>query len=136
RLGQVLVNLGNNAVKFTREGRIEVNVGCVGQEGRKARLHFSVRDTGIGMSREEQTRLFHSFSQLDNDVTRQYEGSGLGLAISKKLVNMMGGDITVESEPGKGSCFSFTLDFQIGKHKEQAGDTLTTLIRETAHIPS
>ncbi|WP_339137159.1 MAG: ATP-binding protein [Candidatus Electrothrix sp. GW3-4] len=115
RLGQVLVNLGNNAVKFTREGRIDVSVQFVGQKGGRARLHFSVQDTGIGMSQEEQSRIFQSFSQLDNNVTRQYEGSGLGLAISKKLVNMMGGDITVESTPGQGSCFSFTLDFETGK---------------------
>ncbi|MCI5141139.1 MAG: response regulator [Candidatus Electrothrix sp. ATG1] len=118
RLGQVLVNLGNNAVKFTQEGHIDVQVQFAEQKGERARLHFSVRDTGIGMSQEEQTRLFKSFSQLDNDVTRQYEGSGLGLAISKKLVQMMGGDIMVESEPGKGSCFSFTLDFEAGGHEK------------------
>lgn len=134
RLGQVLVNLGNNAVKFTREGHIEVNVGCIGQEGKRAQLHFSVRDTGIGMSREEQTRLFHSFSQLDNDVNRQYEGSGLGLAISKKLVNMMGGDIIVESEPGKGSCFSFTLDFPIGENSELSEEAEKSTV-STAAVP-
>jgi signal transduction histidine kinase/ActR/RegA family two-component response regulator len=121
RLGQVLVNLGNNAVKFTREGRVDISVRLVGQKGRKAGLCFSVQDTGIGMSMKEQTGLFQSFSQLDNDVTRRYEGSGLGLAISKKLVNMMGGDITVDSEPGKGSCFSFTLDFEIGKDEGLPG---------------
>ncbi|MCI5125344.1 MAG: response regulator [Candidatus Electrothrix sp. AR5] len=118
RLGQVLVNLGNNAVKFTQEGGVDINVQFSPQKGRGARLHFFVRDTGIGMSLQEQTRLFQSFSQLDNDVTRQYEGSGLGLAISKKLVNMMGGDIMVESEPGKGSCFHFTLDFEVGKNEK------------------
>ncbi|CAK8712804.1 histidine kinase [Candidatus Electrothrix aarhusensis] len=132
RLGQVLVNLGNNAVKFTQEGYVDINVQFSPQKekGRGARLHFFVRDTGIGMSLQEQTRLFQSFSQLDNDVTRQYEGSGLGLAISKKLVNMMGGDIIVESEPGKGSCFHFTLDFETGKHKklpeEQTGAIVST----------
>ncbi|MDU9049374.1 MAG: ATP-binding protein [Candidatus Electrothrix sp. Rat3] len=129
RLGQVLVNLGNNAVKFTQEGRVDISVRFVGQKGRKTRLCFSIQDTGIGMSMKEQTRLFQSFSQLDNDVTRQYEGSGLGLAISKKLVNMMGGDIMVESEPGKGSCFYFTLDFETGKHDvpgELSGATIST----------
>ncbi|WLE99036.1 MAG: ATP-binding protein [Candidatus Electrothrix communis] len=119
RLGQVLVNLGNNAVKFTQEGHIDISVHFLGLNEGKARLYFSVQDTGIGMSLKEQTRLFQSFSQLDNDVTRQYEGSGLGLAISKKLVNMMGGDIMVESEPGKGSCFHFTLDFEAGKNEEE-----------------
>ncbi|MCI5158801.1 MAG: response regulator, partial [Candidatus Electrothrix sp. AUS1_2] len=122
RLGQILVNLGNNAVKFTSRGEVAIRVRCIGQGEKSAKLHFSVRDTGIGMSREEQTRLFQSFSQLDNAVTRQYEGSGLGLAISKKLVNMMGGDIMVESEPGKGSCFSFLLDLEIGETGE-FGDT-------------
>ena len=129
RLGQVLVNLGNNAVKFTREGQIDISVRFTGQRGQRAMLRFSVQDTGIGMSLQEQTRLFQSFSQLDNDVTRQYEGSGLGLAICKKLVNMMGGDIMVESEPGKGSCFHFTLDFEIGKHEvpeESSESTVST----------
>jgi signal transduction histidine kinase/ActR/RegA family two-component response regulator len=114
RLRQVLINLGNNAVKFTQEGHIDVNVSLTGQEKGRVWLEFSVHDTGIGMSKEEQKRLFQSFSQLDNDITRQYEGSGLGLAISKKLVNMMGGDIAVTSEPGKGSCFSFTLELETG----------------------
>ncbi|MCI5149597.1 MAG: response regulator [Candidatus Electrothrix sp. MAN1_4] len=114
RLGQVLINLGNNAVKFTQEGHIDVNVTLTGQKKGRVWLAFSVQDTGIGMNSEEQKRLFQSFSQLDNDISRQYEGSGLGLAISKKLVNMMGGDITVTSEPEKGSCFSFTLQLEIG----------------------
>ncbi|WPD22015.1 MAG: ATP-binding protein [Candidatus Electrothrix scaldis] len=114
RLGQILVNLGNNAVKFTSKGAVTIRVRRIGQGKERAKLHFSIQDTGIGMSKEEQTRLFQSFSQLDNAVTRQYEGSGLGLAISKKLVNMMGGDIMVESEPGKGSCFSFLLDLEVG----------------------
>jgi CheY-like chemotaxis protein len=130
RLGQVLVNLGNNAVKFTQKGHVDISIQFVGQKGQRARLRFSVQDTGIGMSLQEQTRLFQSFSQLDNDVTRQYEGSGLGLAISKKLVKMMGGDIMVESEPDKGSCFHFTLDFQAGKHEklpeERTGSTVST----------
>lgn len=127
RLGQVLVNLGNNAVKFTQEGYVDINVQFSPQKkGRGARLHFSVRDTGIGMSLQEQTRLFQSFSQLDNDVTRQYEGSGLGLAISKKLVNMMGGDIIVESESGKGSCFYFSLDFETGKYVEHPQEQIVS----------
>ena len=130
RLGQVLINLGNNAVKFTREGEIDISVRLAGQKGQRARLCFSVQDTGIGMSLQEQARLFQSFSQLDNDITRQYEGSGLGLAISKKLVHMMRGEIAVDSEPGKGSCFYFTLDFEAGKHEKlpekQTGATVST----------
>ncbi len=118
RLGQVLVNLGNNAVKFTQEGHVDINIRLAGQKKGRVWLEFSVQDTGIGMSCEEQGRLFQSFSQLDNDLTRQYEGSGLGLAISKKLVNMMGGDIAVTSEPGKGSCFSFTLELETGNDEK------------------
>ncbi|CAK8718800.1 histidine kinase [Candidatus Electrothrix laxa] len=127
RLGQVLVNLGNNAIKFTREGHVDIRIQLVGQKGKRVSIHFSVHDTGLGMSLKEQIRIFQSFSQLDNDITRQYEGSGLGLAISKKLVNMMGGDIIVESEPDKGSCFHFTLDFETGrKHGERTASTVST----------
>jgi signal transduction histidine kinase/ActR/RegA family two-component response regulator len=129
RLGQVLINLGNNAVKFTQEGHIDINVRLMEQGEGKVWLQFSVQDTGIGMSKEEQKRLFRSFSQLNNDLTRQYEGSGLGLAISKKLVNIMGGDITVSSKPGKGSCFSFTLEIATGNGHKLPKKTSGTVSR-------
>jgi CheY-like chemotaxis protein len=107
RLGQVLINLGNNAVKFTEKGEIVVGVEKVSQDGGDVELHFWVRDTGIGMTPEQCGRMFQSFSQADTSTTRKYGGTGLGLAISKSLVEKMHGRIWVESEPGKGSTFHF-----------------------------
>ncbi|MCF7979231.1 MAG: PAS domain S-box protein [Chromatiaceae bacterium] len=109
RLGQVLINLSNNAVKFTEPGgEILIRVGLDQEDEARLWLHFSVRDTGIGMTPEQQQRLFQSFTQADSSTTRKYGGSGLGLAISKRLTAMMGGEIWVESSPGVGSCFHFT----------------------------
>ncbi|NCF27042.1 MAG: response regulator [Gammaproteobacteria bacterium] len=118
RLGQVLINLTNNSVKFTEAGEVVVSVDILEQSEDKATLEFSVRDTGIGMSPEQQGRLFQSFSQADTSTTRKYGGTGLGLAISKQLVEMMGGKIWVESEPGKGSTFKFTVTLQKGTEQE------------------
>ncbi len=109
RLRQVLVNLVNNALKFTSEGEISVRVRARGREGDKIRLEFAVRDTGIGIPKDKIHRLFKSFSQVDSSTTRKYGGTGLGLAISKNLVELMEGHIWIESEPGKGSTFYFTI---------------------------
>jgi PAS domain S-box-containing protein len=117
RLGQVLINLANNAVKFTESGEIVVSTELVGQDEATVTLKFSVSDTGIGLTEEQASRLFESFSQADTSTTRKYGGTGLGLTISKRLVEMMGGEIRVESEPGKGSTFSFTATFGQGKAK-------------------
>ncbi|WP_018989337.1 response regulator [Aromatoleum toluclasticum] len=111
RLGQVLVNLGNNAVKFTETGEIVVGIENVSQTADEVELHFWVRDTGIGMSAEQCESLFRSFSQADASTTRKYGGTGLGLAISKNLVEMMKGRIWVESAVGRGSTFHFTARF-------------------------
>ena len=111
RLSQVLVNLGNNAVKFTETGEIVVTIRLKERLSDAVRLRFSVRDTGIGMTEEQRKKLFQAFSQADASTTRKYGGTGLGLTISKRLVNMMGGDIWVESEPGAGSEFIFTARF-------------------------
>jgi len=111
RLGQVLVNLANNAAKFTDHGEIVVAVQQLQQVGRRVQLAFEVRDTGIGIDEEQQTRLFKAFSQADSSTTRQYGGTGLGLAICKRLTRMMGGDISVKSQPGQGSRFRFTAWF-------------------------
>jgi len=115
RLRQVLINLVGNAVKFTDHGEIEVSVGIVETSDQLTRLQFSVRDTGIGIPADKQGCIFESFKQADSSTTRQYGGTGLGLAISAQLVDLMGGRIWVESEPGVGSIFHFTADFTTGE---------------------
>ncbi len=109
RLGQILLNLTGNALKFTREGSVSVRAGVVDGNGKGLRIRFEVIDTGIGIDPETQTRLFRSVEQADNSTTRKYGGTGLGLAISKRLVELMGGEIGVESTPGAGSVFWFVI---------------------------
>ncbi|MCK5312442.1 MAG: transporter substrate-binding domain-containing protein [Desulfobacteraceae bacterium] len=116
RLRQILINLVNNAIKFTDTGEIIVSAGVLSEEDQTVTLEISVQDTGIGLSKEQIGRLFKSFSQADSSTTRKYGGSGLGLAICKHLVEMMDGKIWVESEPGVGSTFFFTAVF--GCHVE------------------
>lgn len=111
RLQQVLVNLISNAIKFTENGHVCVAIECVERMEQRITLKFSVQDTGIGISPEAQKMIFSSFTQADTSITRNYGGTGLGLTISCKLVELMGGEISLESEIGKGSIFSFTLDF-------------------------
>jgi len=111
RVTQILTNLVGNAVKFTESGQIGLRVISTDENEESIRLQFSVEDTGIGMNDEAQNKLFQEFSQADTSITRKYGGSGLGLAISKQLVQMMGGDIWVESEEGIGSRFIFTTVF-------------------------
>ncbi|MBF0584955.1 MAG: response regulator [Magnetococcales bacterium] len=111
RLGQILTNLAGNAVKFTEKGRVSITTELLEEKTGTVVLQFSVRDTGIGMSAEQVGNLFQEFSQGDSSITRKYGGTGLGLAISKRLVEMMGGQIQVESAPGQGSCFRFTAEF-------------------------
>ena len=113
RLGQVLLNLANNAVKFTERGEVIVAIKLVEQGAQSVKLRFEVRDTGIGMSPEEQQRLFQPFSQADASISRRYGGTGLGLAISRNLVQLMGGELQVNSAPGAGSRFYFTLPFRL-----------------------
>ena len=119
RLGQILINLSNNAVKFTDTGEIVVLAELVKKDDAQVTLKFSVQDTGIGMTAEQAAKLFQPFMQADSSTTRKYGGTGLGLTISKRLAEMMGGEIWVESERGKGSIFSFTANFGLGK--EDAG---------------
>ena len=114
RLGQILINFGSNAVKFTEQGEIDIVVRLVEERTDDILLNFSVRDTGIGLSPEQTAILFQSFQQADPSTTRKYGGTGLGLAICKSLAEMMGGEVGVRSEPGKGSTFWFTARFGKG----------------------
>ena len=114
RLGQVLINLGDNAVKFTRQGEIVLNTEVASLSEKDVLLQFSLRDTGIGMTDEQKSTLFEAFSQADASTTRQFGGTGLGLSICRRLVGMMGGEIWVESTPGVGSEFFFTARLGIG----------------------
>jgi signal transduction histidine kinase/CheY-like chemotaxis protein len=109
RLGQVLINLFGNAIKFTEQGGVTLRVQVVETAVKNILLRFEVQDTGIGIEVEDQARLFQRFEQLDNSRTRKYGGTGLGLAISKRLVEMMGGEIGVESTPGQGCLFWFSV---------------------------
>ena len=129
RIRQVLTNLIGNAVKFTGEGEIVLRVGLLEEEGDVARVRFEVSDTGIGMTEEQQQHIFRSFSQADASTTRRYGGTGLGLAISRQLVELMGGEIHVESEPEVGSTFSFTLPLRKQPEREQAESTAPADLR-------
>ncbi|MET0094943.1 MAG: response regulator, partial [Sedimenticola sp.] len=125
RLGQVIQNLTANAVKFTEQGEVVISVDMLMKEDEWVQLKFSVRDSGIGLTEEQRTRLFETFAQADDSTTRKYGGTGLGLAICKRLVSMMKGEIWVESEPGVGSDFQFTARF--GRHSTE---------RRHFHLPS
>ena len=114
RVGQILTNLVNNAIKFTEKGEIRLRTECVERSEAMVELQFSVSDTGIGMSPEQVSRLFQPFTQADMSTTRKHGGTGLGLTISRKLVEMMGGRIWLESELNVGSTFFFTVPFGIG----------------------
>ena len=127
RLGQILTNLGNNAVKFTDRGEIVVRARVREATEESVLLHFSVQDSGIGMTPEQQEGLFQAFSQADSSTTRKYGGTGLGLTISKRLSEMMGGEIWVESEYGKGSVFQFTAHVKLGEAEAGALEVDTTL---------
>ncbi len=119
RIGQIIMNLVKNAVKFTSQGEIMVIVNPAGVRDRICPLKFSVSDTGIGISSDKQDKLFRSFSQLDSSTSREYGGSGLGLSISKSLTELMDGEIGVESTEGEGSTFWFTLPLEISDKQDE-----------------
>ena len=113
RLQQVLINLGGNAVKFTEHGEVVVSVRALTRDDKSAMLEFAVRDTGIGIDAKYHTSIFNVFSQAEGSITRRFGGSGLGLSISSNLVQLMGGSIEMDSSPGKGSRFSFTIALEL-----------------------
>jgi signal transduction histidine kinase/CheY-like chemotaxis protein len=123
RLGQILLNLGNNAVKFTERGEVTLAVSLVERTAERATLGFEVRDTGIGLRKEVCERLFQPFTQADASTSRRYGGTGLGLAICRHLAERMGGAIAVDSEPGRGSRFHFTLPFGLQPGTQPAPET-------------
>jgi signal transduction histidine kinase/ActR/RegA family two-component response regulator len=134
RLQQVLMNLLNNAVKFTEEGKITLHINELERSKERQLVKFVVEDSGIGISKANQDRLFHAFEQLDGSTTRQYGGTGLGLAISNQLVQMMGGSIDLESEEGKGAKFCFDVEFKIGSKLESKPNLKEGNQQETSTI--
>ncbi len=132
RLNQILSNLLSNALKFTRQGGITVTIRELERKNNHSKLEFSVQDTGIGIPVEKQSAIFENFTQASSDTTRRYGGTGLGLAICKKLVELQGGAIIVDSEPGSGSTFRFILTFEVssdgaGSEETQAVETFSGL---------
>ena len=119
RIGQVLLNYANNAVKFTDRGEVLISVRASERTATGVLMQFRVRDTGIGLTPEQSARLFQSFTQADTSTTRKFGGTGLGLAICKKLAELMGGEVGVQSEPGRGSTFWFTARLGIGQARQR-----------------
>ncbi|GHU40734.1 hypothetical protein FACS1894111_01860 [Clostridia bacterium] len=126
RLSQVIVNLLSNAVKFTPEkGKISLEVSLISKTSEEVCLQVTVTDTGIGVTPEQSNRLFHAFEQAENSTSREYGGTGLGLAISKSIVELMGGGIWLESEPGRGSTFAFTVQLRRAANEEALQETVS-----------
>ena len=133
RLRQSLVNLVGNAIKFTETGRVDLKGAIESASDRMIRISFAVKDTGIGISKESQRRIFESFVQADGSTTRKYGGTGLGLSISRELISKMGGELQVDSEAGRGSTFWFTLPFERAQ-EEVAGDSHQCALPESEQL--
>ncbi|WP_137938227.1 PAS domain S-box protein [Chitinivorax sp. B] len=130
RLQQILINLSGNAVKFTEHGEVIVSIRLLEQAPHSVLIEFAVRDTGIGISAEQQERIFEGFSQAEASTTRRFGGTGLGLAISRRLISLMGGKLHLDSAPGRGSIFSFDLQLQLAAEPE----SLPTEPPHTLHV--
>ncbi|MCK5373725.1 MAG: response regulator [Alphaproteobacteria bacterium] len=137
RLRQVLLNLVNNSIKFTNKGGVTIHVERLrgSNQGIKDRIRFSVKDTGIGLSREGLRKLFTPFAQAENSTTRKYGGTGLGLTISNRLIKAMGGEISVDSIEGQGSTFFFDLDMIIQNEQGQDKEAVDEHLESKDHIP-
>lgn len=131
RLRQVLINLMGNAVKFTEQGHVELSVVCLQKTQSDARLEISIEDTGCGISKENLAKLFKSFTQADGSTTRKYGGTGLGLTISRQLIELMGGQITVESTQGKGSIFTISVAFPVVEKNQKVEKLLSPSVAGT-----
>ncbi len=136
RLKQVLVNLISNAIKFTNDGKVSLKVNATGKDEELASIHFSVEDSGIGIPNDKLDLIFERFEQLDNAFIRQQGGTGLGLSITKMIIESMGGQIFVKSEPGKGSVFSFTIGFKINKQQTQSREMQMQRLARIVDDPS
>ena len=133
RLRQALVNLVGNAIKFTKTGSVDLDAAVVSDSKHAVSVRFAVKDTGIGISKEAQRRIFESFAQADGSVARKYGGTGLGLSISRELISRMGGELRVESVPGRGSTFWFVLPFERA-HERSSGSAVPCFPKESEQL--
>jgi len=136
RLGQILLNLINNAIKFTEQGQITLHSEVLKRENNAIYINFSITDTGIGIPEAQLKNLFNAFTQADKSTTRRYGGTGLGLAISQSLIQMMKGHISVRSEVGKGSCFQFSIRFQTNHKTDDYAETTQSLDAQNQAQPN
>jgi CheY-like chemotaxis protein/two-component sensor histidine kinase len=129
RLSQVMNNLITNALKFTQEGNVDVKIELLGRIRNKMRVHFSVQDTGIGIAKEDQERIFNDFDQVRPSFSSKYGGTGLGLSITRRLLRLMGAQIHIESAVGEGSRFYFELELDLAKEKKVPASTHGKAVR-------